>query len=399
MADLFYIFDNNANNDDKIYIDSLKTGDVVDYESVKERLKKVDGLTLCCDDNNRTLLCDDAEVAVVFGIVVRYLDMVKAGSEEEHEYICGDSSYGGSAYDYDEHIVTSHFYLHYICNEEILCLYEKAVTSLENKLIKLCDEYTKLRHKKLLEQLNREFGKSYSEIDSIHGEILRKYSDKRQTVLVTLRNGMVKKYTANTDTYYSLENPEKREKVWVSFDGHIKHDYFTNPCGTSIYMRLGRRGIVFENENALTAAQWFDELWGTNPSLPTPNHLLTDNNGKRVLGYEGDEDVYLTLDNNISEVAPGAFDAKHYDYGGARPSRLKSVRMEGVSIIGSRAFADCSDLETIYVSQCLRDVAPDAFVGCGRIKKVVIPFGMKEFFSKLLPYFADRQEIIFLSKS
>lgn len=381
--------EDNTNNDDKIYIDSLKTGDKVDYEAVKERLKKVDGLTLCCDDHTRTLLCDEAEVAVVFGIVVRYLDMVKASSDEKHEYICGDTSYGGSAYDFDEHIVRYYFHLHYICNGKILVLSEERYISLEDKLVRLCDEYTKRRHQKLLKQLKRDYGTSYSEIDS-HGELLRKYGDKRQTVLVILRNGMMKVFTANVDAYYSLKNPEENREVWVASDGQIRHDYYSDSYDTSIYMAVG--GMRLENENALTAAQWFNELWGTDPSLPTPNHLLTDNNGKRVIGYEGDEGVYITIDNNISEVAPGAFDAKRYDYGGARDSKLKSVRMEGVSIIGSRAFADCGHLEEIYVSERLREVALDAFEGCGRIKKVVIPFEMEGYFSKLLPDFADRLE-------
>jgi len=76
-------------------------------------------------------------------------------------------------------------------------------------------------------------------------------------------------------------------------------------------------------------------------------------------GWEGE----LSLADGVREIAPYAL----YHCG-----KVTAVRMEGVEILGSGAFAACTGLTSVELPDGLREI-PDAFVGCAQLQEVTIP--------------------------
>lgn len=66
-----------------------------------------------------------------------------------------------------------------------------------------------------------------------------------------------------------------------------------------------------------------------------------------------------------------------------------------VSIIGERAFQDCSALEEITIPDCVKEISDGAFWGCSNLKSVIIPEGVT-FIAKNLFFFCSKLENVVL---
>lgn len=94
-------------------------------------------------------------------------------------------------------------------------------------------------------------------------------------------------------------------------------------------------------------------------------------------GKEGDN-LTWTLDDTGLLTITGSGDMANYDEGDARwfsywEQITAIVIEEGVTSIGERVFADCTNITTVTIPQSVTEIDHEAFYGCSSLKSVVIP--------------------------
>ena len=97
------------------------------------------------------------------------------------------------------------------------------------------------------------------------------------------------------------------------------------------------------------------------------------NNGSVILAYNGTEQSvsipYSFGYFNVTEIAEGAFQGN---------DNIVSVTMPGsIEIVGDRAFADCTNLETLVLSVGVKEIGNEAFLNCGKVSSVILPFSLE----------------------
>ncbi len=97
------------------------------------------------------------------------------------------------------------------------------------------------------------------------------------------------------------------------------------------------------------------------------------NNGSVILSYNGNEQAvsipYSFGYFNVTEIAAGAFEGN---------DNIVSVTMPGsIEIIGDRAFADCTNLETLVLSVGTKEIGNEAFLNCSKVSSVILPFSLE----------------------
>ena len=78
---------------------------------------------------------------------------------------------------------------------------------------------------------------------------------------------------------------------------------------------------------------------------------------------------------------------------------VKKIRLDSAVYIGNRAFADCYELEEIYIGADIRYIHKDAFIFCKNLRKIVLPERMrgileenKYFFCAKIEYYNNDSE-------
>lgn len=97
------------------------------------------------------------------------------------------------------------------------------------------------------------------------------------------------------------------------------------------------------------------------------------NNGSVILAYNGnDSDVYIPYSfgyYNVTEISAGAFEDN---------LNIVSVSMPGsIEIIGDRAFANCTNLETLILSVGAKSIGDEAFLNCKKITNITLPYSLE----------------------
>ena len=80
----------------------------------------------------------------------------------------------------------------------------------------------------------------------------------------------------------------------------------------------------------------------------------------------------VVVGKNVSEIMAYAF---------AFCDNLKRVDCDGVKIIGSGCFKNCTNLEEVNLSEGLEKIGSEVFIGCKSLKSIVIPRSVREIYS------------------
>ncbi len=119
---------------------------------------------------------------------------------------------------------------------------------------------------------------------------------------------------------------------------------------------------------AILSAAWLSGIVGKDPTHSDPG-VITDPADKSFSGSCGDG-LYWHLESQQPLVISGT--GAMYDYAADEPApwtkhrrSVKSVTIEnGVTSIGSMAFADCTEMISIIIAKSVEYIASDAFDGC-----------------------------------
>ena len=82
--------------------------------------------------------------------------------------------------------------------------------------------------------------------------------------------------------------------------------------------------------------------------------------GHKLVAYR-DNETHLVIPDGVRTIGAGAFSGNNC---------IRTVDLNEVSYVKSRAFEDCSALETVVVHGHLQDVGTRAFAGCRSLRSI-----------------------------
>jgi len=104
------------------------------------------------------------------------------------------------------------------------------------------------------------------------------------------------------------------------------------------------------------------EVEGDSPVFKTIEGVLFSKDGKRLISYpRGSHTEWYRVPEGVLYVEPRAF---------ARETKLKSIDLRNVRILGHSALKCCTSLEEIRIGKFLEKIGPFAFSFCTRVKEM-----------------------------